>query len=592
VENHSNQHKASYPSKILSIAIVGRANVGKSTLFNRMVGSKRSLVHDREGVTRDWKSCQGHFYGLPVEMFDTAGLEQKSSPFYHEILQKNLDLIGHVDGVLWVINGQNPGHPEDAKIARWLLRHSKKNPQKNLFLVANQCESLKKTGFILSECYHLGMGEPLLISAKHGLGLGELGNILERLQEELKHSFEQEPSFLPAAFRAGHVFEEDSLVSSLVESRDLDQSKGANAQEPKIHNDGAIYHTRADRSYSAHEKGGGRALEALGQESYSDGSMDFFANAHDQDGNCALKGEEFLEKLEENQEKNGAFDGKENLDPAPLLRCAFIGRPNVGKSTMINRLIQADRLMVSDIAGTTRDSIILPWTYRGRSIELIDTPGVRKRRNIIDALEHQMVQETQRVLERCHVAILLVSAQDPLCQQDLVLAEKMIESGRALVLACNKWDCVQEPKMLLKHLKEQASIRMPQAKGISVIPVSGLKNQGIRSLIHGIFKAEQHWNTQVRTGPLNQWLERALLEHSPPLVRSRRIRIKYVTQLGVRPPTFRFFGNQLDDLPQSYKQYLANSLRSCFQMPGVPLRLVFSTAPNPFRAKSWENSGH
>lgn len=447
------------------VAILGRPNVGKSTLFNRIAGKRLAIVDDRPGVTRDWQDIPVDFWGLSFILMDTPGLHQKESALSEKIWLHTTDALLHADLYLFVIDNREGLVPEDYTLAEWARKTGKP-----VLLLANKCEGSKSESS-LWEAYQLGLGEPLPVSAAHGEGMADLAVLLEDI---FKFSEEQR------------------------EEKDLDSS--------------------------------------------------------------------------------------EPLPERPL-KIGIVGRPNVGKSTLINYLLKEERMLTGPEAGLTRDAVEIPWAFEKRSLLLVDTAGLRKARKIDDALEKRAVADTLQTIQFSQVVVVVMDALQAFERQDCVIAARVVEEGRVLVLALNKWDQVADPEKTLAELQHRASLVLPQIKGVPLVPLSALQKQGIKSLMKQIFKHEKVWRTRVSTGALNRFLEKMLATHQPPFMKGRRIKLKYMTQIKSAPPTFVLFGTQTAALPGSYQNYLLNGLRETFQLQGVPLRLILKSARNPFNGK-------
>lgn len=466
-----------------TVAILGRPNVGKSTLFNRLVGRRQALVHDLPGVTRDRIEGRARLRDLDFRVLDTAGLEpDRPDDLAGRLAALTLEGLASADLGLFVIDARAGITQLDRDIARLLRRQGKP-----ILLVANKCEG-RAGAAGLAEAFELGLGEPLAISAEHGEGMVELA-------DALRPHLREEPSEEVAA------------------------------EAP--------------------------AGEAVGEAG-------------------AAAGEEAAEAR-----------------PAGPLRLAVVGRPNVGKSSLINALLQSDRLLVGPEPGLTRDAVRIAWRWRDREIELVDTAGLRRKARIERPLEKLSAGATVRAIREAHVVLLLIDAERPLEHQDATIADLAIEEGKALVLAVNKWDLVTEPQRLLGELEARVGERLDRLKGLAVLPVSARTGRNLGKLLPAVVLAFERWSRRVPTGRLNRWLQGMVEAHPPPMVDKRRVKLRYATQVGSRPPTFALFGNgPAERLPASYLGYLVNGLRETFDLPGTVIRLVVRAAENPYEGSS------
>ncbi len=464
-----------------TVAIVGRPNVGKSTLFNRLVGKKLALVDDTPGVTRDRRPGEAKLVDLRFTIIDTAGLEQ-SGP---ETLQGRMwaqteAAIAEADLTLFVVDAKHGLTPADETLGEMLRRRGKP-----VILVANKSEAKGSDGGYY-DAFTLGLGEPVAISAEHGQGMIDL---------------------------------RDAIVEALGEDR---------AFPPEI------------------------------DEAETD---------------VDLRGEQ---GAEEDEEFEPEYD-----DTKPL-RVAIIGRPNAGKSTLINRFLGEDRLLTGPEAGITRDSISVEWDWRGRTIKMFDTAGMRKKARVQEKLEKLSVADSLRSIRFAEAVVIVFDATIPFEKQDLQLVDLVIREGRAAILAFNKWDLVEDAQALLADLREKTERLLPQARGIRAVPISGQTGYGLDKLMQSIIDTDKVWNRRISTAKLNRWLDHQQVQHPPPAVSGRRLKLKYMTQVKARPPGFMISCTRPDAVPESYIRYLTNGLRNDFQMPGVPIRIHLRASENPF----------
>ncbi len=470
------------------VAIVGRPNVGKSTLFNRLAGRKLALVDDTPGVTRDRRIHDAKLFDLNFEVIDTAGFEEATDESLEgRMRQQTVSAIGEADLVLFVVDAKSGLTPSDNAFADIVRKTGKP-----LVLVANKAEARgAQSGLI--DAWELGLGEPVAISAEHGEGLIDL---------------------------------REAIVAALGEDRAL----GKIDDEPVVQTGGQIF---------------------AGDDIDDPDSEEFPA-----------------------------------YDTSKPLKIAVVGRPNAGKSTLINALLGEDRMLTGPEAGITRDSISVDWTWRGRQIKLFDTAGMRRRAKVQEKLEKLSVADGLRAIRFAEVVIIVFDATIPFEKQDLHIADLIIREGRAPVIAFNKWDLIEDRQAVLADLREKTSRLLPQVRGLQAVQVSAETGTGLDRLLEAVTRTHQVWNRRVSTGKLNRWLERATAQHPPPAVSGRRLRIKYLTQIKTRPPGFVASCTRPDAVPRSYERYMINGLREAFDMPGVPIRLAFRTGSNPFAGKA------
>jgi len=470
------------------IAIVGRPNVGKSTLFNRLAGKKLALVDDTPGVTRDRRIHDARLYDLRFEVIDTAGFEEAAAASLEGRMRAQTELaVAEADMILFMIDAKAGLTPNDRAFADIVRRAGKP-----VVVVANKAEARGAQGGML-ESWELGLGEPIPISAEHGQGMPDL---------------------------------REAIVAALGE----------------------------DRVFPPDEED---APEALATE--------------------ALVGEDIADP---DAEEVPAYD------PTKPLRIAVIGRPNAGKSTLINALLGEERLLTGPEAGITRDSISVDWEWRGRRIKLFDTAGMRRKSKVQEKLERLSVADGIRAIRFAEVVIIVLDATIPFEKQDLQLADLVIREGRAAVIAFNKWDLIDNPQELLAELREKTDRLLPQVRGIRAVTVSAETGRGLDRLMEAIASTHEVWNRRISTGRLNRWLEGVLAHHPPPAVAGRRLKIKYLTQVKARPPGFVISCSRPDAMPQSYIRYLTNGLRESFEMPGVPIRIMLRAPDNPYAGKA------
>ncbi|MEL1249401.1 ribosome biogenesis GTPase Der [Aurantiacibacter gilvus] len=479
------------PRKLPQVVIIGRPNVGKSTLFNRLVGKRLALVDDQPGVTRDRRMGKAGLLGLEFEAVDTAGWENEDDASLPGRMraQTQVSLKG-ADAALFVIDSRTGLTPLDEEIGQWL-----REQEVPVVLVANKAEGNAGEAGIL-ECYSLGLGEPVPVSAEHGEGVADLYSALIPLLDERAEQLEIEADYEAAV---------------------------------------------------AADEAAKRAAEA------------------------AEAGEELVE-----------------IDPTAPLSLAIVGRPNAGKSTLINRLLGEDRLLTGPEAGITRDSISVDWEWtdpasgEDRVIRLIDTAGMRKRAKVVDKLEKLSVSDGLRAVDYAEVVVLLLDATRGLEVQDLKIASRVLDEGRALMIAINKWDVAEDPSSLFNGIRAALEEGLSQLRGVPLFAVSAITGKGLDTMLAAAFKLREDWSRRVPTAALNRWFDDALSANPPPAPGGRRIKLRYITQVGTRPPRFVIFGTRLFDLPTSYERYLLNGIRKQLGFGAVPVRLTLKSPKNPY----------
>ena len=463
----------------ITIAIVGRPNVGKSTLYNRLTGTRHAIVDDQPGVTRDRREGDAALAEMRFRLIDTAGLENAQAGSLEDRMRRQTELaVEQADITLLVVDGRAGILPDDLFFGRQIRKTGNK-----VIVLVNKCEGRAQNA-VLAEAWQLGLGEPVPVSAAHGDGLS-------------------------------------SLYDSIFE-----------------------------------------AATALGRQD------ELFDDEE----------EEVITAEQPDEEEEVWFDPEKDLP----IKVAIVGRPNMGKSTLVNSLIGEERLLTGPEAGITRDSITLPFIHQGRDYQLVDTAGIRRQARVTDKVERLMVSDASRSIQFARVCILMLDARQPPHKQDMVIARQITDEGRALVIAANMWDDVEDKQKALSLINDRLQISLAQVRGVPVIPISGMYGRGLDKLLKAVEQVHKIWNMRISTGRLNRWLEPMLEAHPPPLSQGRRLRIRYMTQIKTRPPTFALFASRPVDLPESYLRYLIGGLRQDFGLEGIPIRMVLRKGNNPY----------
>ncbi|MFA7597047.1 MAG: ribosome biogenesis GTPase Der [Novosphingobium sp.] len=458
-------------NKLPQVIIIGRPNVGKSTLFNRLVGKKLALVDDQPGVTRDRRFGEASLLGLDFQIVDTAGWEDEDPETLPGRMRAQTEVsVKGADVALFVIDARAGITPLDEEIGRWLREQALP-----VIVVANKAEGRAGEPGVL-EAYALGLGDPVPLSAEHGEGLGDLFEALLPVIEE-----------------------------------------------------------------------------------------------HDED-----------------EDLPGGEPAEDEEVPSGPLKLAIVGRPNAGKSTLINQLLGEDRLLTGPEAGITRDSIAIDWQWTDpkigerRDIRLIDTAGMRKKARVTEKLEKLSVADARRAIDFAEVVVLLLDATKGLEHQDLKIASMVLEEGRALMIAINKWDVAENASALFNGIRQALEDGLAQIRGVPLFAVSARTGKGLDTMLGAAFEIREAWSRRVPTSGLNRWFDDALAANPPPAPGGKRIKLRYITQVKTRPPSFVIFGSRLDLLPESYRRYLVNGIRRDLGFDAVPVRLTLRSAKNPY----------
>jgi GTP-binding protein len=472
-----------------TLALVGRPNVGKSTLFNRLVGRRAAIVADDPGTTRDRREGMGRLADLDFTVIDTAGWEEaKGAALEARMRGQTERAIKDADAILFLVDARAGVTPLDQSFARLLRTYARKT-----VLVANKCEG-RQAEIGMAEAYGLGFGDPVPLSAEHGLGLSDLHEALAPLLRDTASTTEMDIDERDAAAVVG---------------------PGSDDDEPD-------------------------------------------------------------------------WEGEPEPPADRPLQLAIVGRPNVGKSTLLNRLLGDDRVLTGPEAGITRDAIAVDWRFEKRRIRLVDTAGLRRRANVHERLEALSAHDTREAVRFAEVVVLVLDAAQMLEKQDLAIARDVVEEGRALVIAVNKIDVLARDgderarTAAWRRLRDRLEASLAQVKGVPIVGLSAHSGRGVDQLMPAVMKIHAMWNRRIPTAAFNRWLAAMVERNPPPLIDGRRIRIRYGSQVKSRPPTFALFVSKPAELPESYARYLVNGLRDNFDMPGVPIRIVMRKPKNPY----------
>lgn len=471
--------------RLPKIALIGRPNVGKSTLFNRMARKKLAIVNDTPGVTRDWREAEANLMGHDVTIIDTAGLEEAFDDSIQGRMRRQTEqAIDNCDVAIFMMDGRAGVTPIDQHFAQFVRKRDIP-----VLLTINKCEG--SAGMeSMGEAYSLGLGDPMPISAEHNEGIAVL---YDAILNAVKDHF--------------ITIDEDDA--------------------PTIDND---------------------------------------KEAH----------------VEEGDED---FDLADDEDTSKPIKVAIVGRPNAGKSTLVNTLVGSDRVMTGPEAGITRDAIAVDWEYDNRAFTLVDTAGLRKKNRVTHDIETASNEDAYRAIRLAQIVVLVLDGTLSLDKQDLLIASHVIEEGRALVIAINKWDIQDDKDKVLQQFRDRIERSLGQLPDVPVVTLSALKGKKIDRLMEWMMRAHTNWNKRITTGQLNRWIEGIESRHPAPLTQNRPNRLRFIAQIKTRPPTFAMWVSKPKDIPGSYKRYIIKNLREDFDIRHVPIRLMLRTSKNPYADK-------
>jgi GTP-binding protein len=479
--NYSVKTPSMTQNRLPRIALIGRPNVGKSTLFNRMAGKKLAIVNNTPGVTRDWREADASILGRDIKIIDTAGLEESFDDSIQGRMRRQTEqAIDACDVAVFMIDGRAGVTPIDEHFAQFIRKRDIP-----VIVAMNKCEGSKGLE-TMGEAYRLGLGEAVPISAEHNEGIA------------------------------------------------------------------VLYDTILDRCKDM-----------------------FIEIDEDMDDND----DDFLAEVEEGDE---AFELEDTEDDSKPIKVAIVGRPNAGKSTLVNTLLGMDRVMVGPEAGITRDAIAVDWNHEGRDFTLVDTAGLRKKSKVTHDIESASTEDTYRAIRLAQIVVLVLDGTLSLDKQDLMIASHVIEEGRGLVIAINKWDIQDDKDETLQKFRDRIERSLAQLPDVPVVTLSALKGKKIDKLMDRMMTVYKNWNHRVPTGQLNRWLAAIESRHPAPLTQGRPNRLRYVAQIKTRPPTFALWVSKPKDIPGSYKRYVMNALREDFGIAQVPIRIMLRTSKNPY----------